>query len=68
LLAYATTADLTDDDGDPDPDRIRSGAEDLLHRKPHLAPRTPTGDVGHGPRGKPAETFDFAALLRERAG
>jgi hypothetical protein len=46
--------------------RVRKGWNALGH-KPHLAPRTPTGDVGQGPRRKPAEVFDLVALLRERA-
>ena len=50
-----------------DAETAREAADSLLERKPHLAPRTPTGDVGQGPRGKPAEVFDLVALLRERA-
>ena len=50
-----------------DAETAREAADPLLERKPHLAPRTPTGDVGQGPRRKPAEVFDLVALLRERA-
>ena len=68
LLAHVAASDLIDEDGNPDPEGIREAADSVLERKPHLAPRTPTGDVGQGPRGKPAEVFDLVALLRERAG
>ena len=66
LLAHVAASDLIDEDGNPE--GIPEAADSLLERKPHLAPRTPTGDVGQGPRGKPAEVFDLVALLRERAG
>ena len=67
LLAHVAASDLIDEDGNPDPEGIREAADSLLERKPHLAPRTPTGDVGQGPRGKPAEVFDLVGLLQERA-
>jgi hypothetical protein len=67
LLLHVDAADLLDDDGDPDADKIAAAARDLAGRKPHLRPRTPSGDVDQGVRGKPAEGFDFAEILRSAA-
>ena len=39
----------------------------LLEKKPHLASRTPQGDIGQGPAGGDSGTVDLAALLRAGA-
>jgi hypothetical protein len=63
------TVEMLDDDGVPDPDRIKAAAEALVEAKPHLAARKVVGDVGQGARGKPTpEPFDLSAVIRERAG
>ncbi len=61
------TADLLDEDGWPDPEKIEAAARDLVARKPHLASRRPAGDVGQGARGDEVETVSLAALLRAGA-
>lgn len=49
-----------------DPDALHAAVDELLTRKPHLASRRPTGDIGQGAR--PAgETVDLAGILRARA-
>ena len=68
LLAHVAAADLLDADGDADPDKIATAAAELIARKAHLAPRTPTGDVDQGARGGAGESFDLAAVLRSAAG
>lgn len=67
LSTFAEAADLTGEDGLPDRDKIVAAANDLVARKPHLASRRPAGDVDQGARGRPAESFDFAARLRAAA-
>ena len=49
-----------------DPDQLAAAIDDLLARKPHLASRRPTGEIGQGatPSGG---TVDLAAILRQRA-
>ncbi len=44
------TEDLLDDDGLVDDTKVQAAVEDLIKRKPHLAARRPTGDVGQGAR------------------
>ncbi len=60
------TDDLLDDDGLVDEDKVRAAIDDLLQRKPHLAARRPTGDVGQGARPDPAP-LGLADLLRRGA-
>ena len=47
-------------------DALTAAVDDLLARKPHLANRRPTGDIGQGPSPESA-TVDLAALLRQKA-
>jgi hypothetical protein len=48
------------------PDALAAAIDDLLVRKPHLASRRPTGEIGQG--ASPwASNVDLAALLRQRA-
>ncbi len=60
------TDDLLDDDGLVDEDKVRAAVEDLIKRKPHLAARRPTGDVGQGARPEAPE-MGLASLLRRGA-
>ena len=69
----AATGRLADPDDLPfdaelldDRDALLSAVEDLLARKPHLASRTPRGDVGQGQTGTD-EGVDLAGILRSRA-
>jgi len=48
----AVTADLDDADGLPDAGKVTAAVEALLTAKPHLASRTPRGDVGQGTQGE----------------
>lgn len=64
----ATSSDeLLDEDGYPDPQRIATAARELVARKPHLADRRPTGDIGQGATVTPAPV-SLSGLLRSRAG
>lgn len=58
--------DLLGEDGMPDPERIRTAANALVGRKPHLADRRPRGDADQGAR-PPAADVDLAGILRSRA-
>ena len=69
----AATGRLADPDDLPfdedlldDRDALLGAVEDLLARKPHLASRTPRGDVGQGQTGTD-EGVDLAGILRSRA-
>ncbi len=57
------TDDLLDDDGLVDEDKVHAAVEDLIKRKPHLAARRPTGDIGQGAHPEPQVT-GLAELLR----
>lgn len=50
-----------------DADKLIAAVDDLLNRKPHLASRRPTGEIGQGAT-QSAGNVDLAALLRQRAG
>lgn len=58
--------DLLDEDGMPDPAKVSTSVDELLTRKPHLAARRPTGDVGQGARAE-ADDFSLSGLLRRGA-
>lgn len=45
---------------------LNAAVDDLLARKPHLASRRPTGDIGQGATGTD-QVVDLAAMLRARA-
>lgn len=49
-----------------DTEALAAAIDDLLARKPHLASRKPSGDVGQG-HTTGAATVDLAGLLRSRA-
>lgn len=70
VAATGRLADPTDltmpADADPlDPEVVTAAVDELLGRKPHLANRRPTGDVGQGATGH-ADTVDLAGILRSR--
>jgi len=46
---------------------LDAAIDDLLSRKPHLASRRPSGDIGQGATGS-ADSVDLAGILRARAG
>ncbi|GAA4889549.1 hypothetical protein GCM10025789_02460 [Tessaracoccus lubricantis] len=50
-----------------DSDALSAAITTLLDKKPHLASRTPRGDVGQGPTGGNSGDVDLAALLRAGA-
>lgn len=50
-----------------DADALAAAVDDLLARKPHLASRRPTGDIGQGAVSSGGATVDLAAILRQRA-
>jgi hypothetical protein len=54
LLDGADHAALVDDDGAPDPEKIKAAVSELLSRKPHYAKRI-SGDVGQGARPGPGD-------------
>lgn len=58
---------MSDEDGFPDPEKIKDAATKLIEKKPHLAYRRPKGDIGQGHRSKD-EDFSLADILRNRAG
>ena len=71
VTATGRLADPTDlpmpEDADPlDGDALTAAVDTLLERKPHLASRTPQGDVGQGASGG-AAGFNLAGLLRAGA-
>lgn len=66
LLTFTETAELLDDDGWPDPERIAAAAADLVARKPHLAVRRPRGDIGQGAT-QTTEAVNLAEIMRARA-
>lgn len=49
-----------------DADALAAAVDELLERKPHLANRRPTGDVGQGRRGSASEPFSLLGMLKER--
>lgn len=67
LLVYVDRADLLDEDGLPDPEKIVEAQNSLLEKKPHLRTRDARGDIDQGGRGKPVESFSFNDWLRSAA-
>lgn len=55
-----------DEDHLADPDKMVTALDELLTRKPHLASRRPSGDIGQGATPS-AQAVDLAAMLRQRA-
>jgi len=50
LEMFTDVSTLTDDDGNPDPIKIRDAAEELARSKQHLGYMHPAGSVGQGAR------------------
>jgi hypothetical protein len=50
-----------------DPNALAAAIDELLARKPDLASRRPTGDIGQGAVSGVGSSVDLAADLRERA-
>lgn len=57
--------DYADENGWPDADKIRTAAEELVDRKPHLG--RPTGDVGQGRHTEQDDSVSLTGLLRAGA-
>lgn len=70
IRATGRLADPTDLPFDPehldDPNKLAAALDDLLDRKPHLATRRPTGDIGQGHRGPASGSFSLLDMLKER--
>ena len=49
-----------------DPDKMVEAIDDLLARKPHLATRKPSGDIGPGGRGGADAPMGLLDLLKSR--
>ena len=63
----ADPTDLAFDEGHlDDPDALAAAVDDLLDRKPHLASRRPSGDIGQGVRGPAAAGFSLLDALKAR--
>jgi len=63
----ADPSDLAYDDAHlADDEALNAAIDDLLARKPHLAARTPRGDIGQGATPT-TTTVDLAGMLRSRA-
>lgn len=62
---WSTDLDFAEEHLD-DPVALTAAVDNLLARKPHLASRRPTGEIGQG--AAPSTGIgDLAALLRQRA-
>lgn len=60
------TEELLDDDGLVDEGKVSAAVDELITRKPHLARRRPSGDVGQGARPE-TDDVGLGALLRRGA-
>lgn len=49
-----------------DADKLTAAIDELLARKPHLASRKPSGDIGQGQRGAASEPFSLLGMLKAR--
>jgi hypothetical protein len=58
LLDGAAHGVLLDDDGAPDPEKVKAAISELLARRPHYAKRI-GGDVGQGARPRPGRTRSY---------
>ncbi|MDZ4235817.1 MAG: hypothetical protein U1C73_19105 [Dietzia sp.] len=55
-----------DEDHLADPDKMVAAVDALLDRKPHLASRKPSGDIGQGGRGSSDAPLGLLDLLKSR--
>lgn len=71
VRATGRLADPSDLPFDPahldDPAALAEAIDALLARKPHLASRKPTGDIGQGQQGANGAPFSLLAALKARA-
>lgn len=49
-----------------DPEKLSEAIDNVLHAKPHLASRRPSGDIGQGHRGPATAGFSLLELLKQR--
>ncbi len=49
-----------------DADKMAAAIDELLERKPHLATRRPSGDIGQGHRGSGSGSFSLLDMLKAR--
>lgn len=68
LLLNNPDADIYDEAGEVDEEKVKAAAEALLESKPYLAARQFGGDIGAGPRGKDKQAFSFSNWLQQAAG
>lgn len=68
LLVYVPEADIYDESGDVDPEKVKPVVDGLLESRPYLANRVFGGDVGMGDRGPATpEQWSFSDYLRANA-
>lgn len=65
-LADPTDLEFSDDHLN-DADKLTQAIDELLSRKPHLAARKPSGNIGQGYVSHNTSTVDLAGLLRAGA-
>lgn len=65
-LADPTDLEFSDDHLN-DADKLTQAIDELLTRKPHLAARKPSGNIGQGSVSHSTSTVDLAGLLRAGA-
>lgn len=66
LARYVDRDELVDDDGNPDPVKVKAAVDVLVAERQHLRSRRPSGDVGQGarPGGGQGGTEALSGLLR----
>ena len=68
VRATGRLADPTDlpysEDHLDDPEKMTAALDELLDRKPHLATRRPSGDIGQGNRGPASSGFSLLDTLK----
>jgi hypothetical protein len=68
LLTFRDAAELLDDAGRPDPERIRAAVDGLLRERPYLGPRPRTGSGDGGSCGAAVEpTLTIGGAIRRAA-
>jgi hypothetical protein len=67
LLDGADATALLDDEGAPDPEKVKAAVAELLARKPHHAKRI-SGDVGQGRPARSPTDPNECPLKRQHSG